>query len=191
MFNDVIAISEDAVISGAKPHDAAAVFQYGPYLLPAESCRYFVLYERAGMPAAQPLIGPNPDIMVVVLEETPNADVGKAVSSAVAGYTFRRDAIESTVGGDPHVAPGTLEKTAYEVTCDVVPRSIGIVHDLTVIQMIGAASARTNPGRTIPCAIDRAYGSVSETGEIQRSWNPVRDAESTLDNHPDFAVRCP
>src|SRR5208282_6650946 len=152
---------------------------------------YSVLHERAGMPATQPLVGPNPDIMVVVLEETPNADVGKAVSSAVAGYTFRRDAIESAVGGDPHVAPGALEKAAYKVTCDVVPRSIGIVHDLSVIQMIGAASACTNPGRTIPCAIDSAYGSVSETGEIQRSWNPVRDAEGTLDNHPDFAVRCP
>jgi hypothetical protein len=79
------------------------------------------------MPTAQAQVGPDPYVIVAVLEETPDAEVSQTVCETIACNSLRGDMVKPNVGGDPHFAMAALEKPADEVAGNGLRGIPGIV----------------------------------------------------------------
>src|ERR1035438_1268664 len=189
MFDYVIAIAEQAVVSGPKPHGSAPVLQDRPNLLVANRRRCCVLHKSALVPAAQSSVGSYPNIMVAILAETLDIEVGQTVGDSVTGYPRCGDAEETDVGCNPNLSATALKEAANEVTNHVVARSAGEACRIRSRKMIDAAAVCAHPGRTILCAIQAPYGCVLQTRKLEGNRHSSRDLERIPGNHPNIACR--
>jgi hypothetical protein len=135
------------------------------------------------------MVGSDPYIVVPVLQQTPDAEVGQTVRDTIASHALCRDAVKTGIGGNPHFAATALEKASDKVTNNVMMRSRGEVGRLASRQMVHTTPFCAHPRGTILREIQVAYGCAWYARKLQGDCNPAGDLEGLLSDHPNAPVR--
>lgn len=147
-----VLVSKQTVIPRPEPQRSACTLKDRPHLLPCQGPCYLILHKTATVPMTETLVGADPDVAVMVFEETPRAAVTEAVLYRERPCPPGRDAADSLVRPDPHVAPTRLEKRSDEVVGQVPAGRL--VQRSARCKVVGAAAVRADPQIVLAIAKD-------------------------------------
>src|ERR1700733_2113071 len=110
-----VLVAEKSMAACAEPENPMVVLKDRPDLLLCQRIRGRVMHKCARMQVAEAVVGADPNVAVLVLDQRARAEVGEAIANLVVLGIRTRDAAHSFIGGYPHRAIAALQEGPREV----------------------------------------------------------------------------
>src|ERR1700733_10520734 len=110
-----VLVAKESMAASAEPQSPLTVLEDRPDLLFRQRIRGRIMHKGARMQVAETVVGANPNVAVLVLEQRARAEVGEAIAYLIVLRILARDAAHSLIGSYPHRAVPALQEGSREV----------------------------------------------------------------------------